>query len=161
MLSIGFGYDVHRLVENRDLILGGVKIDYKLGLLGHSDADVLVHAIIDSLLGSVAMRDIGFHFPDNDSKFKNIDSLELLLKTLTIIRRKYSIFEVLNIDCTVVMQEPKICKYIDEMQSNIAKIINIDKNKVSIKGKTTEMLGFTGRSEGIECHAICLTNKLL
>lgn len=154
MVRVGFGYDVHKLVLDQDLILGGVKIENSYGLLGHSDADVLIHAIIDSLFGSVAMRDIGLHFPDTDNQFRNISSLLLLEKTSEIIKNKYSDFEILNIDATIVMQSPKIANYIPQMIQNIAGKLKINERSVNVKATTTETLGFEGRKEGVSCYAI-------
>ena len=153
-LRIGNGFDVHQFVTSRDLILGGKKIDYRFGLQGHSDADVLVHAIIDSLLGAAGLRDIGRLFPDTDNSYKNISSLVLLDKVRQELD-KLSI-SVINIDSIVICQEPKIAPHIDDMKSNISGTLAIDPSLVSIKGKTTEGLGFTGRGEGIACYAVAL-----
>lgn len=152
MYRVGEGYDVHKLVDDRDLILGGVKIEYNKGLLGHSDADVLIHAIIDSLLGAAAKNDIGYNFPDSDEKYKNISSLILLKETMKIIKD----YDVVNIDSTIICQEPKLRKYIDEMKKNIANALDIDIDKINIKATTEEGLGFTGRKEGIAAKAICM-----
>lgn len=152
MYRVGEGYDVHKLVESRDLILGGVKIEYNKGLLGHSDADVLIHAIIDSLLGAAAKNDIGYNFPDSDEKYKNISSLILLKETRKIIKD----YDVVNIDSTLICQEPKLRKYIDEMKKNIANALDIDIDKINIKATTEEGLGFTGRKEGIAAKVICM-----
>lgn len=152
MYRVGEGYDVHKLVDDRDLILGGVKIEYNKGLLGHSDADVLIHAIIDSLLGAAAKNDIGYNFPDSDEKYKNISSLILLKETRKIIGD----YDVVNIDSTIICQEPKLKKYIDEMKKNIANALDIDTNKINIKATTEEGLGFTGHKEGIAAKAICM-----
>ena len=151
---IGHGYDVHRLVEGRKLILGGVEIEYPLGLLGHSDADVLCHAVADALLGAVGERDIGFHFPDSDDKFKNISSLVLLGYVKDIISSRGA--AVSNIDATLVMQRPKISAYIREMKKNIASALDIPESDVNVKATTEEGLGFTGRCEGIAAHAVCI-----
>ena len=156
MYRIGEGYDVHKLVEGRDLILGGVKIPYEKGLLGHSDADVLLHAIMDSLFGAVAMGDIGFHFPDNEDKFKDIDSLKLLKETINIIKDEYRDVKINNIDATIICQKPKLRSYIDEMRKNIACALHIDINQISVKATTEEGLGFTGEGLGIAARAISL-----
>ncbi len=150
-MRIGLGYDVHALVEGRELILGGVSIPHTKGLLGHSDADVLVHAIMDALLGAAALGDIGKHFPDSDSKFKDISSLHLLSETKRILNENG--FSVNNIDSTVVAQEPKIAPYIEEMRQNIARVLDIDISFVSVKATTTEHLGFEGRKEGISAYS--------
>ena len=157
-MRIGQGYDVHRLVEGRDLILGGVCIPYEKGLLGHSDADVLLHAIMDSILGAAALKDIGYHFPDTDPKFKGISSIELLKMTSQIINEAG--FKVVNIDSTLIMQEPKVRPFVDEMRSNIAKSLSLDIGRVSVKATTEEGLGFTGRKEGIGAIAISLIDSL-
>ena len=153
-MRIGHGYDVHRLVEGRDLILGGVKIPYTLGLLGHSDADVLLHAVSDALLGAAAMGDIGKHFPDTDPQYKGADSLELL----RIVGEKISAagYRVGNIDVTMIAQAPKLRPYIPEMEGNIASALGIDAGQVNVKATTEERLGFTGSGEGMSCHAVCL-----
>ena len=156
MYRIGEGYDVHKLVEDRDLILGGVKIPYEKGLLGHSDADVLLHAIMDSLFGAVAMGDIGFHFPDNEDKYKDIDSLKLLKETINIIKDEYRDVKINNIDATIICQKPKLRSYIDEMRKNIACALHIDINQISVKATTEEGLGFTGEGLGIAARAISL-----
>lgn len=157
-MRIGLGYDVHKLVENRDLILGGVSIPHEKGLLGHSDADVLVHAIMDSLLGAAALGDIGKHFPDTSSEFKNISSMYLLSKVNDIIKKNgYSIG---NIDATIIAQKPKMAPYISTMRKNIAETLEIDINKINIKATTEEGLGFTGSEEGISSQSICLLNQL-
>jgi 2-C-methyl-D-erythritol 2,4-cyclodiphosphate synthase len=155
MYRIGLGIDVHAFCENRDLILGGVKIDYKYGLKGHSDADVLVHSIMDSLLGAATCGDIGKHFPDTDNSFKNISSLILLEKTLEIIKSKN--YSIVNIDSVIVAQSPKLINFIPEMQKKISNTLKISLEDISIKATTSEWLGFTGRKEGI----ICYTNSLL
>ena len=148
------GYDVHRLVEGRDLIIGGVKIPYEKGLLGHSDADVLLHAIMDALLGAAALGDIGKHFPDTDPAYKGISSIKLLEKVGELLEENHVFIE--NIDATVLAQRPKLRPYIDEMRRNIASACNLDLDCVSIKATTEEGLGFTGRGEGIAAHAVCL-----
>lgn len=157
-MRIGHGYDVHRLTENRKLILGGVKIPYEKGLLGHSDADVLLHAIADALLGALALGDIGKFFPDNDPKYKGADSL-LLLKTVnTFIHEKG--YQVGNIDATIIAQAPKLRPYIDIMRSNIADVCNTATENISVKATTEERLGFTGSGEGISAHAVCILKKI-
>ncbi|MBO5743877.1 MAG: 2-C-methyl-D-erythritol 2,4-cyclodiphosphate synthase [Clostridia bacterium] len=156
-MRVGIGYDVHKLTENRKLILGGVHIPYEKGLLGHSDADVLVHAIMDSLLGAAAMGDIGRHFPDNDSSFKDINSLFLLEKVYELLLKEDYIIS--NIDATIVCQKPKLAPYIDQMRKNIAEVLKLDVNQVNIKATTTESLGFEGRKEGISSHSVCLIYK--
>lgn len=154
MFRIGHGYDVHRLEENRKLILGGVEIPFEKGLLGHSDADVLLHAVSDSLLGAAALGDIGKHFPDDDSNFKDSDSLILLKKVCQIINHKGYIIE--NIDSTVIAQSPKLAAYIDKMRENISEACRIPIESISVKATTEEHLGFTGEGLGIAAHAVCL-----
>ena len=151
---IGHGYDVHRLVPDRALILGGVTIPYEKGLLGHSDADVLLHAICDSLLGALALGDIGKHFPDTDPQYANIDSRILLLHTAKLIREKG--WQIGNIDATVVAQAPRLSPYIQEMRENIAAVLNLSLDAISVKATTEEHLGFTGEGHGIAAHAVCL-----
>lgn len=153
-MRIGHGYDVHKLVENRKLILGGVEIPYEKGLLGHSDADVLLHAIMDSLSGACALGDIGKHFPDSDSQYKDADSVELLKCVVKII--KDAGYKISNIDSTVVAQAPKLAGYIEKMRKNIAEACGIDVNQISVKATTEEKLGFTGSGEGISATAVCL-----
>lgn len=153
-MRIGQGFDVHQLVPNKKLIIGGVTIDFDLGLLGHSDADVLIHAIMDALLGAAGLGDIGQHFPDSDSNFKNIDSRDLLKKVIKLIQSND--FKVVNIDSTVICQAPKLSKYIPLMIENISLDCGCDKSQVNIKATTSETLGFIGRSEGIAAQAICL-----
>lgn len=153
MFRVGNGYDVHRLAEGRRLIVGGVDIPYSKGLLGHSDADVLVHAIMDAILGAAAKGDIGKHFPDTDNKFKDISSIELLKRVKSIVEDEYSIS---NIDATVIAQRPKMSPYIDEMKKNIADALDIDIKQINIKATTEEGLGFTGDEKGISAQAICL-----
>lgn len=153
-MRIGTGYDVHRLVENRDLILGGVSIPYNLGLLGHSDADVLLHAIMDALLGAAALGDIGKYFPDSDDRYKNISSLTLLKEVGNILKEKG--YDIGNIDSTIIAQRPKLASYIDSMRKNIADTLNIPVDLVGVKATTEERLGFTGRGEGISAQAVCL-----
>jgi 2-C-methyl-D-erythritol 2,4-cyclodiphosphate synthase len=154
---IGFGIDFHQLVEGRDLWLGGVKIPHIKGALGHSDADVLLHAICDGLLGALSLGDIGMHFPDSDPAFKNIDSKILLKKTLELIQQKN--YSVVNIDTAVCLEEPKIKKYSDEMRNVIASILCIAKDDVSIKATTTEKMGFAGRGEGLVAYATVLLHR--
>ena len=156
-IRVGFGFDVHRLVPDRELWLGGIKLEHGLGLLGHSDADVLIHAICDALLGAANMRDIGFHFPDNAGEFKNIDSKILLARTVKLIAEKG--YTVGNIDATVCAERPKLKARIPEMQEVLAKVMGIDAEDVSIKATTTEKLGFTGREEGISAYATVLIEK--
>lgn len=156
-IRVGFGFDVHRLVEGRELWLGGIRLEHELGLLGHSDADVLIHAICDALLGAANMRDIGFHFPDNAGEFKNIDSKILLAKTVNLIATKG--YRVGNIDATVCAERPKLKAHIPAMQEVLARTMGIDSEDVSIKATTTEKLGFTGREEGISAYATVLIEK--
>lgn len=158
MFRIGHGYDVHRLTEGRKLILGGVDIPYEKGLLGHSDADVLVHAIMDSILGALALGDIGKLFPDNDSAYKGADSIKLLEKVISIAEEKG--FTVGNIDSTILCQAPKLAGYINNMRENIAKACNTDIGSISVKATTEEKLGFTGSGEGIAAHAVCIMEKM-
>lgn len=154
MIRIGHGYDVHRLCENRKLIIGGVEIPYEKGLLGHSDADVLLHAISDALLGAAALGDIGCIFPDNDEKYKDADSLVLLSQVVDLLKENG--FSVNNIDCTVIAQNPKMKPHIEKMISNISSACKIDMSCVSVKATTEEGLGFSGSGEGIAAHAVCL-----
>ena len=154
---VGFGYDVHTFAPNRELWLGGIKLEHTLGLLGHSDADVLIHALCDALLGAANLRDIGFHFPDNSSDFKNIDSKILLAKTMLLIRSKG--YEFGNADCTVCAEEPKLNTYIPTMQSCLADVIGVDKDLISIKATTSEKMGFVGRKEGISAYVTALIFK--
>ena len=153
-MRVGLGYDVHRLESGRDLIIGGVKIDYEKGLLGHSDADVLTHAIMDALLGAACLGDIGLHFPDTAGEFKDISSIILLERVRDLI--KDAGYEIGNIDATIIAQAPKMRPYIDAMRANIAGALQIDIDQVNIKATTEEHLGFTGRGEGISSEAICL-----
>ena len=157
MLRIGHGYDVHRLVEGRKLIIGGVEIPYEKGLLGHSDADVLLHAVSDALLGSAALGDIGCLFPDNDAKYEGADSLKLLAEVVKVLANKG--FSIVNIDCTVIAQKPKMRPYSDGMRRNIAAACGISDEFVSVKATTEEGMGFTGAGEGIAAHAVCLTEN--
>ncbi len=156
-IRVGFGYDVHRLVPGRDLWLGGIKINHALGLLGHSDADVLIHAICDAMLGAANMRDIGYHFPDKSEEFKGIDSKILLAKTAELIASKG--YKVGNIDATVCAEQPKLNPHIPSMQRTLAEILQVDMEDISIKATTTEKLGFTGREEGISAYAVVLIEK--
>ena len=156
-MRIGHGYDVHKLVEGRKLIIGGVEIPHSLGLLGHSDADVLLHAVSDALLGAAAMGDIGGMFPDTDEKFKDADSLSLL--KCVVERLQESGYYVVNIDSTLLAQKPKMKPYINSMRENIAKVCNLDINDVSVKATTEEGLGFTGRQEGIAAHSVVLIDN--
>lgn len=153
-MRIGMGYDVHKLVEGRDLIMGGVNIPYEKGLLGHSDADVLLHAVMDALLGAAALGDIGKHFPDSDPEYKGISSLVLLKKVGDLLNQ--NLFYIENIDATIIAQAPKMRPYIDEMRRNIADTLNIDISQVNVKATTEEGLGFTGSGEGISSQAICM-----
>ena len=156
-MRIGHGYDVHRLVEGRDLILGGVKIPYEKGLLGHSDADVLLHAVSDALLGAAGLRDIGYHFPDTDPQYKGADSLELL----RIVGQKISAagYRVSNVEVTMIAQRPKLKEHIPVMMENIASALGIGADRVNVKATTEEKLGFTGTGEGMSCHAVCLLEE--
>lgn len=157
-MRIGMGYDVHKLVENRKLILGGVEIEYEKGLLGHSDADVLVHAIMDALLGAASLGDIGKHFPDTDPKYKGADSIELLSHVGKLIDENNMLIG--NIDATVIAQRPKLAPYIENMRNNIANALNIDINQINVKATTEEGLGFTGDGSGISAQAICLLETI-
>lgn len=154
---IGQGYDVHRLAEGETLWLGGILIFHKKGTLAHSDGDVLIHAICDALLGAVKLRDIGTHFPDNSSEFKDIDSKTLLKKTLELVKEKG--FEIVNVDSTIAAQQPKLKPFIPEMEKTLANVLEVDVDKVSIKATTTENLGFVGREEGISASAVVLLKK--
>ena len=153
-MRIGHGYDVHRFAEGRELILGGVKIDYEKGLLGHSDADVLLHAVSDALLGAAALGDIGKHFPDTSAEFKGIDSRILLRKVVELLHENG--YNVRNIDATVIAQRPKLAPFIGQMRENIAADAGVDKSQVNVKATTEEGLGFTGALEGISAHAVCI-----
>ena len=157
MIRIGQGYDVHRLIEGRKLILGGVTIPYEKGLLGHSDADVLTHAIMDALLGALALGDIGAHFPDTDPAYKGANSMELLKKVVLIIKDKGYI--VGNLDCTVAAQAPKLKPYILEMRKNLADVMGVDVSSVSVKATTEEGMGITGNGEGMTATAVCVLSK--
>lgn len=154
---VGFGFDVHRLVENRELWVGGIRIDHTLGLLGHSDADVLIHALCDALLGAANLRDIGYHFPDTAGEYKNIDSKILLRRTMELVRAKG--YEFGNADITVCAERPKLNPHIPRMQQTLAECMGIDPDDLSIKATTTEKLGFTGREEGISAYAVVLIQK--
>ena len=153
-MRIGHGYDVHKLVEGRKLIIGGVEIPHKLGLLGHSDADVLLHAIMDSILGALALGDIGRHFPDNDNEYKDINSMHLLTRVKKMLDEKKG--RVINLDSTLILQKPKVAGYIEKMRDNIAFAIGCEKECVNVKATTEEHLGFTGREEGVSAHAVVL-----
>lgn len=157
-MRIGTGYDVHRLSENRKLIIGGVEIPYEKGLLGHSDADVLIHAVMDSLLGAAALGDIGKHFPDSDEEYKNISSL-LLLKRVCLLLKDNG-YNTINIDATIIAQKPKLAPFIEDMRKNIADGLGISAEYVNVKATTEEGLGFTGNSEGIAAQAVCLIEKI-
>ena len=156
-MRVGMGYDVHKLVENRKLILGGVEIDYEKGLLGHSDADVMLHAIMDALLGAAALGDIGRHFPDKDDTFKNISSMKLLHQVLYLLKQKK--YCIINIDATIIAQKPKLAGYINAMEKNIAAALELEKDQVSVKATTEEGLGFTGECLGMAAQAVCLIEK--
>ena len=157
-IRVGFGYDVHRLVESRELWLGGIRLEYEKGLLGHSDADVLIHAICDALLGAANMRDIGYHFPDTAGEFENIDSKILLKKTVQLIATKG--YTVGNVDATVCAERPKLNPHIPLMKQTLASVMGVDEDDVSIKATTTEKLGFTGRQEGISAYATVLIERV-
>ena len=156
-MRIGHGYDVHKLVPGRDLILGGVKIDHHLGLLGHSDADVMLHAVSDALLGAAGLRDIGYHFPDTDPKYKGADSRVLLRE----VRQKVTDagYRISNVDVTMIAQKPKLKPHIEQMLANIASDLQIDVSRVNVKATTEEGLGFTGQGWGMSCHAVCLLEE--
>ena len=156
-MRIGHGYDVHRLVEGRDLILGGVKIDYSLGLLGHSDADVLLHAVMDALLGAAALRDIGYHFPDTDPRYKGADSRALLRCVKEKLDEKG--YKAHNVDVTLIAQKPKLKDHIPQMMENIAQDLQVDVSRINVKATTEERLGFTGEGLGMACHAVCLLEE--
>lgn len=155
---IGQGYDVHTFCKDRPLILGGIKVPHEYGLKGHSDADVLIHAIVDALLGALALGDIGLHFPPEDSSIKGIDSQKILSYTCKLLEEK--LYKISNIDCTVICEKPKLKPVILDMRTNLAKVMNLDLDQVSIKATTTEKLGFTGRKEGIAAQAIALLSKI-
>ncbi len=158
-MRIGFGYDTHRLVRGRPLMLGGVRIDYRLGLLGHSDADVLLHAITDALFGAVGLGDIGMHFPPDDAAFKDISSIKLLEKTVAIITTKSGPFRLSNLDSTIVCQAPRLKEYIPEMRENIARVLGCPVNRINIKATTEEGLGFTGAGEAINAYSVVLLTE--
>ncbi len=158
-MRVGMGYDVHKLVEGRDLILGGVKIPFEMGLLGHSDADVAVHAIMDALLGAAALKDIGYHFPDTDPRYKGISSISLLEHVGKLLEEKLYLIE--NIDATIIAQRPKLRPYMDEMTENVARALHLETDQVNIKATTEEGLGFTGSMDGISAHAICSLTRVL
>jgi 2-C-methyl-D-erythritol 2,4-cyclodiphosphate synthase len=157
-IRVGMGYDVHRLVEGRELWLGGIRVDYALGLLGHSDADVLIHAVCDALLGAANMRDIGYHFPDTDERYRGVDSKKLLAETVRLLRENG--YEVGNIDVTVCAERPKLNPHIPDMQRCMAHVMGVPEEDVSIKATTTERLGFTGREEGISAYAVALIERV-
>ena len=157
-MRIGHGYDVHRLVEGRDLILGGVKIEYEKGLLGHSDADVLLHAVSDALLGAAGLGDIGRHFPDTDPKYKGADSLELLRQVAGKVAAAGC--RVGNVDVTMIAQRPRLKDYIPQMEANIAAALGVEPGRINVKATTEEQLGFTGSGEGMACHAVCLLEEV-
>ena len=153
-MRVGHGYDVHRLAENRELVVGGVKIPHETGLLGHSDADVLLHSIMDAILGAMAQGDIGKHFPDSDERYRGISSLLLLSQVYRLMQEKG--FCIVNVDCTVIAQRPKLSSYIPQMRQNIATALHCELDAVNVKATTEEGLGFSGREEGIASHAVCL-----
>lgn len=157
-MRIGMGYDVHRLAQDRKLILGGVEIPYEKGLLGHSDADVLLHAVMDALLGAAALGDIGKHFPDTEEQYRGISSMELLRHVAALLEEKCFVVE--NIDATVIAQRPKLLPYMDQMKENIAQVLGITQDRVNVKATTEEGLGFTGTGEGISAQAVCLLEPL-
>lgn len=156
-MRIGMGYDVHHLVPGRDLILGGVTMDYEMGLLGHSDADVLLHAIMDALLGAAALGDIGKHFPDTDPAYKGASSIRLMEHVRELIHREG--FSVENVDATIIAQRPKMRPYIDQMRKNIARALDVELSRINVKATTEEGLGFTGTGEGISAQAVCLLSE--
>ena len=156
-MRVGHGYDVHRLVPDRDLILGGVRLDYTLGLEGHSDADVLTHAVMDALLGAAGLGDIGRHFPDSDPAYKGIDSQKLLAQVRELLAAKG--YRVGNIDVTVIAQAPKLAPHLAAMEQTLAATLGIDRTRINLQATTEEQLGFTGRGEGISCHAVCLLEE--
>lgn len=158
-MRIGYGYDVHQLVENRKLILGGIEIPHKTGLLGHSDADVLVHSIMDSILGALAMGDIGKHFPDTDMEYKDINSMILLDRVYNIMKAQG--YEIGNIDATIEAQLPKLAPFIEDMRENISKVLRTSLTNINVKATTTERLGFVGREEGMAASCVCLLKKVI
>ena len=157
-MRIGHGYDVHKLVEGRKLILGGIEVPHTLGLLGHSDADVLTHAIMDSILGAAALGDIGQHFPDNDDRYLGADSTELLRHVMELIREKG--YRIGNLDATIIAQKPKLMSYLPQMRKKLAEVMEISEDRLNIKATTEEHLGFTGRQEGISAHCVCLLEEM-
>ena len=157
-MRIGHGYDVHKLVEGRKLILGGIEVPHTLGLLGHSDADVLTHAIMDSILGAAALGDIGQHFPDNDDRYLGADSTELLRHVMELIREKGC--RIGNLDATIIAQKPKLMSYLPQMRKKLAEVMEISEDRLNLKATTEEHLGFTGRQEGISAHCVCLLEEM-
>ena len=157
-MKVGIGYDVHKLVENRDLIVGGVKIPHEKGLLGHSDADVLTHAVIDSIFGALGVGDLGKHFPDTDPKYKGADSLKLMTYSYDLMQEMG--YEIGNIDCIIIAQAPKMAPHLEKMKENFAEVLHTDASNINIKATTEEGLGFTGKKEGIASQSICLLNKI-
>ena len=157
-MKVGIGYDVHKLVENRDLIIGGVKIPHEKGLLGHSDADVLTHAVIDSIFGALGVGDLGKHFPDTDPKYKGADSLKLMAYSYDLMQEMG--YEIGNIDCIIIAQAPKMAPHLEKMKDNFAEVLHTDASNINIKATTEEGLGFTGKKEGIASQSICLLNKI-
>lgn len=157
-MRIGHGYDVHKLVEGRKLILGGIEVPHTLGLLGHSDADVLTHAIMDSILGAAALGDIGQHFPDHDDRYLGADSTELLRHVMELIREKG--YRIGNLDATIIAQKPKLMFYLPQMRKKLAKVMEISEDRLNLKATTEEHLGFTGRQEGISAHCVCLLEEM-
>lgn len=157
-MRIGHGYDVHKLVEGRKLILGGIEVPHTLGLLGHSDADVLTHAIMDSILGAAALGDIGQHFPDNDDRYLGADSTVLLCRVMELIREKG--YRIGNLDATVIAQKPKLMPYLPQMRKKLAEVMEIGEDRLNLKATTEEHLGFTGRQEGISAHCVCLLEEM-
>jgi len=156
-MRIGHGYDAHRFCEDKVLVIGGVRIEYELGLLAHSDGDVLLHAVADALFGAAGERDIGYHFPDTSGEYKNVDSAILLEKTAEIVRNKG--FGIDYIDMTIVAQKPKLSPYIEKMRARIAEVLSLDVSRVNVKATTEEKMGFTGRGEGISAHAVCILSE--
>ncbi len=157
-MRIGHGYDVHKLVEGRKLILGGIEVPHTLGLLGHSDADVLTHAIMDSILGAAALGDIGQHFPDHDDRYLGADSTELLRHVMELIREKG--YRIGNLDATIIAQKPKLMSYLPQMRKKLAEVMEISEDRLNLKATTEEHLGFTGRQEGISAHCVCLLEEM-
>lgn len=157
-MKVGIGYDVHKLVENRDLIIGGVKINHEKGLLGHSDADVLTHAVIDAIFGALGVGDLGKHFPDTDPKYKGADSLKLMDYAYDLMVEMG--YEIGNVDCVIIAQAPKMAPHIDKMKENFARVLKTDISNINVKATTEEGLGFTGNKEGISSQAICILNKI-